>query len=232
MRKNFASLAVVFLGLMAGALAEGSPSICDSVPGNVVTNCGFETGDFTGWTLSGNLEGGIGGNDIYVDNSNPNSGTYDAALGVQGGGGSSLGTLGPFLTLSQTLTLTGGFYYNVSFYLEQAGCSPGLPQTDPTSCGPGFVNYFDAKWDGNTYFHELNAPEDLAYNQYSFSVGVGPSGSYRLSFDSQNDADYWYVDDIIVTQGSPVPEPASWLLVAPALVAGLFLRARRRRRAA
>ena len=29
-------------------------SICDAVSGNLVANCGFETGDFTGWILSGN----------------------------------------------------------------------------------------------------------------------------------------------------------------------------------
>ena len=33
----------------------GQQSICDGVPGNLVTNCGFETGNFSGWTQGGNL---------------------------------------------------------------------------------------------------------------------------------------------------------------------------------
>lgn len=31
----------------------GASSICDGVAGNLVANCDFETGNFTGWTFSG-----------------------------------------------------------------------------------------------------------------------------------------------------------------------------------
>ena len=33
-----------------GSAAMATPSLCDSIAGNLVANCGFETGDFTGWT--------------------------------------------------------------------------------------------------------------------------------------------------------------------------------------
>lgn len=42
---------------------------------NIVLNGGFETGDFTGWTLT-NTEGGNTG----VDDSVPHTGTYEASL--------------------------------------------------------------------------------------------------------------------------------------------------------
>ncbi len=42
---------------MAQPLRANSFSPCGSVAGNLVTNCGFETGDFTGWTTGGNFEG-------------------------------------------------------------------------------------------------------------------------------------------------------------------------------
>ena len=40
---------------------------CQSVSGNLVTNCGFETGDFTGWTPGGNFEfSSVTNNPTYV----------------------------------------------------------------------------------------------------------------------------------------------------------------------
>jgi hypothetical protein len=57
-------------------------SICSMVTGNLVGNCGFETGDFTDWTLAGGLGGvnpnaGVEGQDP-VDNLFPNSGDDQA----------------------------------------------------------------------------------------------------------------------------------------------------------
>ena len=47
------------LFLVAALAVTATPllaqDICQSVAGNLVANCGFETGDFTGWTQSGNL---------------------------------------------------------------------------------------------------------------------------------------------------------------------------------
>src|SRR5262249_48593705 len=74
------------LGLVGSAQGKtiapggvGSPSICDAIAGNLVTNCGFESGDFTGWTQTP----ASFGSDFFVgDGSLINSGNFGAAFGA------------------------------------------------------------------------------------------------------------------------------------------------------
>lgn len=75
---------------------------------NIVTNPGFETGDFSGWTQSGN-EGFTS-----VTTSPVHGGTYAAALGPVG----SLGYL------SQMLATVPGGTYNLNFWLDLGGGPP------------------------------------------------------------------------------------------------------------
>jgi len=57
------------------------PSICDGITGNLVMNCGFETGDFTDWSTDGFTIMD------FVSDTNPNSGLYSAAEGEDALGG-------------------------------------------------------------------------------------------------------------------------------------------------
>ena len=70
---------------------------------NLVTNGGFETGDFSGWSQSGSY--------MYVLPSNPYSGSFAAALG----------TPTVFGTLSQTISTIPGQDYALSFVLANSG---------------------------------------------------------------------------------------------------------------
>ncbi|HLH03045.1 MAG TPA: PEP-CTERM sorting domain-containing protein [Bryobacteraceae bacterium] len=218
MRLAASSLAVLFLTLAGTAKAD----VCGSIAGNVVANCGFETGDFSGWTLSGNLQGGAPPNFYYgVDNTNPNSGSYAAYFAVQGGGGTAIGTFGPFLALSQTLHLLPAEYYQVSFYFAQ--------DTPPT---PGYLNYIDLRFGGALRAYGIDVPQTGGYVPETFVVSTSGdplvAASTLLQFDFQNDAGYFDFDDVSVVPIGAVPEPASLgLLLAASAV--LLLGKRRSR---
>jgi FecR-like protein len=119
----------------------------------LIVNGGFETGDFTGWTRSGNSGfTSVTSSSFYV-----NSGTFGASLGPVGSDG----------ILSQTLQTTPGKAYIVSFALR----SDGL-----------FTNDFSASWDGQTFFSRVNMP-NAGFMPLSFTeVATGSSTTLQLAF--------------------------------------------------
>jgi hypothetical protein len=128
-------------------------SICDNTAGNLVTNCGFETGNFSGWTLSGNTGfTGVTSSAPYV-----NSGTYGAYLGPVG----SDGYLSQFIW-GNTWT----------FQFRQDPAYWGLDDfviTFAGSCGPGCGIY-----NGSFYlYNDGGTPND--FTVLLNGVDVGPS---------------------------------------------------------
>ncbi len=87
----------LWLVMVSSALALAGPI--------TLINPGFETGDFTGWTQSGNT----GYTDVFADVAH--SGTYSAYFGP-------IGSVG---YISQNVTTVPGGVYDVTFYLMGSG---------------------------------------------------------------------------------------------------------------
>src|SRR5437773_9486438 len=111
--KRLGSIAIaVVMGAIVSRLGSGSaiaiPSICDSIAGNLVANCGFETGTFSSWTQSGNIQGvvavAVGGN----------SGSYGALLAP----------IGSLAFIAQDLSTTAGGTYDLAFHLQADAETP------------------------------------------------------------------------------------------------------------
>lgn len=109
--------------LLASATALAAFIAVPAYAAELVTNGGFETGDFTGWTLAGNL--GFSG----VDTAAAHSGTYGAYFGQVGSTG----------TLSQLLNTVAGQTYSVSYWLANTG---GAPNSFQASIGGVILQTF------------------------------------------------------------------------------------------
>jgi PEP-CTERM motif len=135
---------------------------------DLVTNGGFETGDFTGWNYT-SVD-----NFSFVDGGFSNSGTYAAWFGdtLANGGGS----------ISQTLATTAGTSYTLSFWFAGNGDSP---------------SGFSAIVGGNVLFQVTDPAFDANYNLYTFNF-TATSSSTLLEFDEYDDPAYVNLDDVSV----------------------------------
>src|SRR4051794_31218171 len=96
------------VSMMAVALLLASAAAARA---NLITNGGFETGDFTGWTQGGN-----------TDNTSVSSNAVDVHSGTFG---ARLGPVGPNGLLSQTLATVVGSTYTIEFWRSYG--APGTP---------------------------------------------------------------------------------------------------------
>ncbi len=150
---------------------------------SIVQNGGFETGDFTGWTLVGDT---VIGNWVYNIVSTDD---YYPGLVHSGYYGAFLGEGGSLATLSQTLVTIPNQRYLVSCWLD-----------NPTN---GLGQQFSASWNG-TNFVTLASPPVLAWTNFLF-VATATGTNTILQFAAQNDPNYFGFDDVNVT---PVPAVA------------------------
>lgn len=179
--------------LSVGVPQSRAASICNTNPANLVANCGFETGDFTSWTLAGNdvplsagVLYGVEGVDPF-DGISPHSGVDQAFIAD---------LVSNSLTLSQTIATVPTDVYTVSWYLAQ-----------DTPVAGTYSNALSATF-GATTLVSLKAVPVEGYTLYSYSVAA-TSASTVLNLTLGNDLGEFLLDDVSVVP-APTPEPSTW----------------------
>ena len=190
MRKTLLVLGTVFAAMWTSVASAG------------VVNGNFDTGDFTGWTVTGN---GIG-----IDSVFPKTPCCDASFAASP-------TDANIGVLSQSIATTPGIAAAIHFNLMDES---GL-----------FGNEFTVNF-GNFSQVITGNLAAFSYAPFSFSVPGADitANSTLLSFKGVNDQAAWNLDDVsVVTRVVSVPEPASGLLFGVALL-GMITGRRRARR--
>ncbi|HEV2695776.1 MAG TPA: protease pro-enzyme activation domain-containing protein [Verrucomicrobiae bacterium] len=150
----------------------------------IVLNGGFETGDFTGWTLVG---------DTVIDGFLYNAVTTDSqafygGIAHSGNYGALLGESGFLATWTQTLPTAPGQLYQLSFWLDNLVAADGQE--------------FVATWQG-TNLVDIVDPPPFNWSQFQFVVASAGTNT-DLQFGGRNDPNYFGLDDIAVTPIPPV----------------------------
>lgn len=188
-------------GTLANLLIAALSSVTLAAHANLISNGGFETGDFTGWTIAGD--------GISIDTVFPNSGLDDAAFGST----SNDPTPG---VLSQDVSTTPGQDYLLSFALLDEAASP--------------LDSFTVSFGAFSATITGDAASSYTTESFAVPGADIVGGTTTLSFEGLNDNADWNLDDVAldaVVVG--VPEPGEAQLLAGILLLAVAAQVRRTR---
>ena len=173
--------------------------VASTANANLLTNGSFETGDFSGWTMSANFN-----NTKVVPTT--------IAFGAQDGNFYVLfGSTGADSTLSQTFADTPGGTLQVSGWLVGDGSSPS--DWNMSINGVTFVS--------------VNPVPNQPYTEFTFTAPATGLDTFVVGF--RDDPAFGGTDNFVITEiPSTVPQPATLTLLGVALV-GIGLASRRRK---
>jgi hypothetical protein len=144
----------VFRCLVSNAVSSVfSSNATLTVTANLVQNNGFEAGNFSFWSLSGNSQ--------FTDVVNSPTFVHSGSFGAR------LGPIGALGFISQTLTTVPGQNYLISFWLFSAGTVP---------------NEFRVVWDGAMIFDEINLPNIGWTNVFLTATAATSSTELQFGF--------------------------------------------------
>ncbi len=204
---------VTALAIAAAGRAEAASSLCGTIAGNLVQNCGFELDAPSqetapiGWAFTP----AANSSDFAIDPPSP-----PAPFGPHSGTGFvAFGAFGDVPDeLSQSISTIAGDRYDISFFVAPSGQIPAS---------------FTADFGAATLLSVINPPAvNGAYELESFTV-TATSAATLLAFFGEDNSSFVSLDDVSVTDLGPVavPEPASLAIAAAGLI-GLGLVRRRR----
>ena len=183
--------------ILAGvALAFATPAAAQEL----VTNGGFETGNFNGFTQTGNT----GYTTVTPAPLFVASGAYGATFGPVGSTGG----------ITQTLSTNAGQSYLISFDLQ--------------NLFGGTPNFYQVLFGGVSLFTATNSAA-FGYTNFS-TTATALGVSTDLAFNFRHDPSRFALDNVSVTAvNGAVPEPATWAMMLMGFGAmGVSLRRRRR----
>jgi len=188
---------ILLLPAVALGIAIGHPAVAVV---NLVQNPGFETGDFTDWTLSGDPTNYVQGSFFAP----PIDGNYTAYFASPV----------DFNVIDQVIPTTPGDTYDISFMLENLG-------------GP--ANEYIVQFGGNTLTDVQNSPPFPAKGVNLTTVATSSSSTLQFQF-TQNPSAFGLDDISVVDDSlGAVPEPSTpnVLVVGGFLIGSLMLSRRK-----
>ncbi len=164
-------LPVLLVLWFAGTAAAQASSACDAVTGNLVVNCGFETGSFDPWVKD------LIEPYTFVSYFNPHSGDFSLKYGP------------PTLSMVyQTISTQAGATYRISFWYNTGYYNTGNTYNS--------TNQLMATFGSTLIFNDTDSA--VPYTQIIATVTAEYTETL-LSFGISNAHEYTFVDDVVVT---------------------------------